>query len=130
MQEIEIIGAKKNNLKHINLKIPKRQLVTITGVSGSGKSTLAYDTLFQEGQRRYLESLSTYARQFIKAVEKPEVQAVRGISPTISIDQKHASYYFNSTVGTISEVNQYLRLLFARIADPHCPGRRCGNHPG
>lgn len=124
MQEIEIIGAKKNNLKQISLKIPKRQLVTITGVSGSGKSTLAYDTLFQEGQRRYLESLSTYARQFIKAVEKPEVQSVRGISPTISIDQKHASYYFNSTVGTISEVNQYLRLLFASAAEAHCP--ECG----
>ncbi len=124
MQEIEIIGAKKNNLKQISLKIPKRQLITITGVSGSGKSTLAYDTLFQEGQRRYLESLSTYARQFIKAVEKPEVQSVRGISPTIAIDQKHASYYFNSTVGTISGVNQYLRLLFARTAEAHCP--ECG----
>ncbi len=124
MQEIEIIGAQKNNLKNISLKIPKRQLVAITGVSGSGKSTLAYDTLFQEGQRRYLESLSTYARQFIKAVEKPQVQAVKGISPTISIDQAHASFYYNSTVGTISEVSQYLRLLFARSAEAFCPG--CG----
>jgi excinuclease ABC subunit A len=124
MQGIEITGAKKNNLKNISLKIPRRQLITITGVSGSGKSTLAYDTLFQEGQRRYLESLSTYARQFIKAVEKPEVHSVRGISPTISIDQKHASFYYNSTVGTISEVSQYLRLLFARAAEAYCPG--CG----
>ncbi|MCK4761672.1 MAG: excinuclease ABC subunit UvrA [Candidatus Aminicenantes bacterium] len=126
MQEIEIIAAKKNNLKNISLKIPKRQLIAITGVSGSGKSTLAYDTIFQEGQRKYLESLSTYARQFIKAVEKPQVQAVRGISPTISIDQKHASFYYNSTVGTVSEVSQYLRLLFARTAVARCPG--CGKN--
>lgn len=124
MREIEIIGAKKHNLKNISLKIPKRQLITITGVSGSGKSTLAYDTIFQEGQRKYLESLSIYARQFIKTLEKPEVQSIKGISPTISIDQKHSSYYYNSTVGTISEVSQYLRLLYARTAKAHCP--QCG----
>ena len=124
MQEIEIVGARKNNLKEINLNLPKRQLITITGVSGSGKSTLAYDTIFQEGQRRYLESLSLYARQFIKAVEKPEVQRVRGISPTISIDQKHASFYYHSTVGTISGISPYLRLLFARASQAFCPG--CG----
>jgi excinuclease ABC subunit A len=124
MQEIEIIGAKKHNLKNISLKIPKRQLITITGVSGSGKSTLAYDTIFQEGQRKYLESLSIYARQFIKTLKKPEVQSIKGISPTISIDQKHSSYYYNSTVGTISEVSQYLRLLYARTAKAHCP--QCG----
>lgn len=105
MQEISIIGAKKHNLKNINLNIPKNKLIAITGVSGSGKSTLAYDTIFQEGQRKYLESLSIYARQFIKSLEKPEVQCIKGISPTISIDQKHSSYYFNSTVGTISEVS-------------------------
>ena len=124
MQEIEIIGAKKHNLKNISLKIPKRQIITITGVSGSGKSTLAYDTIFQEGQRKYLESLSIYARQFIKTLEKPEVQSIKGISPTISIDQKHSSYYYNSTVGTISDVSQYLRLLYARTAKAHCP--QCG----
>ncbi|HLP45665.1 MAG TPA: ABC-ATPase UvrA, partial [Candidatus Kapabacteria bacterium] len=124
MQEIEIIGAKKHNLKNISLKIPKRQLITITGVSGSGKSTLAYDTLFQEGQRKYLESLSIYARQYIKSLEKPDVQAIKGISPTISIDQKHSSFYYNSTVGTISEISQYLRLLYAKVGEAHCPG--CG----
>ncbi len=124
MQEIEIIGARKHNLKNIFLKIPKKQLITITGISGSGKSTLAYDTIFQEGQRKYLESLSIYARQFLKSLEKPEVQAIKGISPTISIDQKHSSYYYNSTVGTISEVSQYLRLLLARRGEAHCP--RCG----
>ena len=125
MNEIEITGAKKHNLKNISLKIPKRQLITITGVSGSGKSTLAYDTLFQEGQRKYLESLSIYARQFIKNLEKPDVQSIKGISPTISIDQKHASFYYNSTVGTISEISQYLRLLFAKTAKARCP--ICGN---
>jgi len=124
MQEIEITGAKKHNLKNISLKIPKKQLICITGVSGSGKSTLAYDTLFQEGQRKYLESLSIYARQFIKSLEKPEVQSIKGISPTISIDQKHASFYYNSTVGTISQVSHYLRLLYARAAGAQCP--RCG----
>ena len=117
MNEIEITGAKKHNLKNISLKIPKRQLITITGVSGSGKSTLAYDTIFQEGQRKYLESLSIYARQFIKSLEKPEVQSIKGISPTISIDQKHSSFYYNSTVGTISEISQYLRLLYARTGE-------------
>ncbi|MCX6582861.1 MAG: ABC-ATPase UvrA [Candidatus Aminicenantes bacterium] len=124
MQEIEIIGARKHNLKNISLKIPKRQLITITGVSGSGKSSLAFDTLFQEGQRKYLESLSIYARQYIKSLEKPDVQAIKGISPTISIDQKHSSFYYNSTVGTISEISQYLRLLYAKIGEAHCPG--CG----
>jgi len=121
MSEIEIIGAKKHNLKEIDLRIPKRQLVCVTGVSGSGKSTLAFDTLFQEGQRKYLESLSIYARQFIKSLEKPEVQSIRGISPTISIDQKHSSFYFNSTVGTISEVSHYLRLLLAKVGEARCP---------
>jgi len=124
MQEIEIVGANKHNLKNINVKIPKKKLVTITGVSGSGKSTLAYNTIFQEGQRKYLESLSMYARQFIKSLEKPDVQHIKGISPTISIDQKHSSFYHNSTVGTISEVSQYLRLLYAKVGEAYCPG--CG----
>lgn len=124
IRHIEIFGACKHNLKNIDLHIPKRQLITITGVSGSGKSSLAYDTIFQEGQRKYLESLSIYARQFISSLEKPEVRTIRGISPTISIDQKHSSYYYNSTVGTASEVSQYLRLLFARAGKARCPG--CG----
>ena len=120
MREISILGAKKHNLKNIDLNIPKNKLIAITGVSGSGKSTLAYDTIFQEGQRKYLESLSIYARQFMKSLEKPEVQSIKGISPTISIDQKHSSYYFNSTVGTISDVSQYLRLLYSKVGEPYC----------
>jgi len=121
MQEIEIIGARKHNLKNLTLQIPKKQLICITGVSGSGKSSIAFDTIFQEGQRKYLESLSIYARQFMKSLQKPEVQIIKGISPTISIDQKHSSFYYNSTVGTISEVNHYLRLLMARAGKAHCP---------
>ena len=121
MPEIEIVGARKHNLKDISLSIPKQKIVTITGVSGSGKSSLAYDTIFQEGQRKYLESLSNYARQFIKSLSKPEVQTIKGISPTISIDQKHSSFFHNSTIGTISEISQYLRLLFAKVGVPYCP---------
>lgn len=124
MDYLEINGAHKHNLKNISLKIPKRSFVTITGVSGSGKSTLAYDSIFQEGQRRFLETLSIYARQFIKTLENPELQSLKGIAPTISIDQKHSSFHFNSTVGTISEINPYLRLLFAKASNPRCPG--CG----
>ena len=124
MQKIEIIGARKHNLKNINLEIPKKKMITFTGISGSGKSSLAYDTIFQEGQRKYLESLSIYARQFIKSLEKPEVQYIKGISPTISIDQKHSSYHYNSTVGTVSEISQYLRLLYARVGVAYCP--ECG----
>jgi excinuclease ABC subunit A len=124
MQEIEIVGAKKHNLKNINLKIPKNKLITLTGVSGSGKSSLAYDTLFFEGQRKYLESMSIYARQLLKSFEKPDVEMVKGISPTISIDQKISSFYFNSTVGTISEISSYLRLLYAKTGQPLCP--QCG----
>ena len=124
MRQIEIVAASTHNLREVSLQIPKNKLVVVTGVSGSGKSSLAYDTLFQEGQRRYLESLSVYARQFIKSLEKPAVRSIRGISPTISIDQKHSSYFYNSTVGTISEISPFLRLLFARAGKPHCP--RCG----
>lgn len=121
MPVIEIVGARKHNLKNISLSLPKQKIVTITGVSGSGKSSLAYDTIFQEGQRKYLESLSNYARQFIKSLNKPDVQSIKGISPTISIDQKHSSFFHHSTVGTISEISQYLRLLYAKVAVSHCP---------
>jgi excinuclease ABC subunit A len=124
MSYLEIIDAHKHNLKNLHLLIPKKKLIVISGVSGSGKSTLAYDTIFQEGQRKYLESLSSYARQFIKSLERPEVQSIKGIAPTIAIDQKHSSYYFNSTVGTISEIAPYLRLLFAKLAEARCP--QCG----
>ena len=125
MSHLEIIDAHKHNLKHLHLRLPKKQLIVISGVSGSGKSTLAYDTIFQEGQRKYLESLSAYARQFIKSLERPDVQSIKGIAPTISIDQKHSSYYFNSTVGTVAEIAPYLRLLFAKLAEAHCP--QCGD---
>jgi excinuclease ABC subunit A len=121
MSYLEIIDAHKHNLKHLNLRVPKKKLIVISGVSGSGKSTLAYDTIFQEGQRKYLESLSAYARQFIKSLERPEVRSIKGIAPTIAIDQKHSSYYFNSTLGTISEIAPYLRLLFAKLAEARCP---------
>ena len=124
MPYLEIVDAHKHNLRHLHLKLPKKQLIVISGVSGSGKSTLAYDTIFQEGQRKYLESLSAYARQFIKSLERPEVQFIKGIAPTISIDQKHSSFYFNSTVGTVSEIAPYLRLLFAKLAEARCP--QCG----
>ena len=124
MSYLEIIDAHKHNLKHLHLRTPKKKLIVISGVSGSGKSTLAYDTIFQEGQRKYLESLSAYARQFIKSLERPDVQSIKGIAPTISIDQKHSSFYFNSTVGTISEIAPYLRLLFAKLAEARCP--QCG----
>jgi excinuclease ABC subunit A len=124
MSYLEIIDAHKHNLKHLHLRIPKQKLIVISGVSGSGKSTLAYDTIFQEGQRKYLESLSAYARQFIKSLERPDVHSIKGIAPTIAIDQKHSSYYFNSTVGTISEIAPFLRLLFARLAEARCP--QCG----
>jgi excinuclease ABC subunit A len=124
MSYLEIIDAHKHNLKHLHLRLPKKQIIVISGVSGSGKSTLAYDTIFQEGQRKYLESLSAYARQFIKSLERPDVQSIKGIAPTISIDQKHSSFYYNSTVGTVSEITPYLRLLFVKLAEARCP--QCG----
>jgi len=125
MTYLEIIDAHKHNLKHLHLKLPKKQLIVVSGVSGSGKSTLAYDTIFQEGQRKYLESLSAYARQYIKSLERPDVQSIKGIAPTISIDQKHSSFYYNSTVGTVSEVAPYLRLLYAKLGQALCP--QCGD---
>jgi len=117
---INIKGAKAHNLKNINLKIPRDQLVVITGLSGSGKSSLAFDTIYAEGQRRYVESLSSYARQFIGIMDKPEVDYIDGLSPAISIDQKSTSRNPRSTVGTVTEIYDYLRLLFARIGQQHC----------
>ncbi len=121
---LRIIGAKEHNLKNINLEIPKNKLIVITGISGSGKSSLAFDTIYAEGQRRYVESLSTYARQFLGVMDKPDVEKIEGLSPSISIDQKTASHNPRSTVGTITEIYDYLRVLFARIGHPHCS--RCG----
>ncbi|MFZ2025711.1 MAG: excinuclease ABC subunit UvrA [Microgenomates group bacterium] len=121
MDQITIKGARQHNLKNIDVVIPKDKLVIITGVSGSGKSSLAFDTLYAEGQRRYVESLSAYARQFLGIMEKPDVDLIDGLSPAISIDQKSSSHNPRSTVGTITEVYDYLRLLFARIGHPHCP---------
>lgn len=122
--EITIRGAREHNLKNIDLTIPRDQLVVFTGVSGSGKSSLAFDTLYAEGQRRYVESLSSYARQFLGQMEKPDVDQIDGLSPAISIDQKTTSHNPRSTVGTVTEIYDYLRLLYARIGIPHCP--KCG----
>ena len=113
--KIIIKGAKENNLKNINIELPKNKLIVMTGVSGSGKTSLAFDTIYAEGQRRYVESLSAYARQFLGGLEKPDVDSIEGLSPAISIDQKSTSKNPRSTVGTITEIYDYLRLLFARI---------------
>ena len=123
-EEIFVKGAKENNLKIIDVHIPRNNLVVFTGLSGSGKSTLAFDTIFAEGQRRYVESLSSYARQFLGQMEKPDVESIDGLSPAISIDQKTTSHNPRSTVGTVTEIYDYMRLLFARIGVPHCP--KCG----
>jgi len=124
MKYIEIKGAKEHNLKNIDLKIPRDQLVVLTGLSGSGKSSLAFDTIYAEGQRRYVESLSSYARQFLGQTQKPDVESIDGLSPAISIDQKTTNRNPRSTVGTVTEIYDYFRLLFARIGIPHCP--KCG----
>lgn len=121
MDYIYVKGARENNLKNVNLKLPKNKLIVMTGVSGSGKSSLAFDTIYQEGERRFVESLSTYARQFIGLQEKPDVDSIEGLSPSISIDQKTASHNPRSTVGTVTEIHDYLRVLFARIGTPYCP---------
>ena len=123
-EKIIIRGARQHNLKNINLDLPRNQLIVITGLSGSGKSTLAFDTLYAEGQRRYVESLSTYARQFLERMEKPEVDLIEGLSPAIAIEQKTASHNPRSTVGTVTEIYDYLRLLFSRIGTPYC--YQCG----
>src|SRR2546426_11038688 len=118
---IIVRGAREHNLKNIDVQIPREKLVVITGVSGSGKSSLAFDTIYAEGQHRYVESLSAYARQFLGLMEKPDVDAIEGLSPAISIEQKTAGSNPRSTVGTITEVYDYLRLLWARVGTPHCP---------
>jgi excinuclease ABC subunit A len=131
MKYIRIKGASQHNLKHVHLDIPRDRLVVITGVSGSGKSSLAFDTIYAEGQRRYVESLSTYARQFIGRMDKPEVESIEGLSPAIAIEQRSSSQNPRSTVGTVTEIFDYLRLLFARIGIPHCHvcGRRSNPRP-
>src|SRR5882724_9778592 len=121
LKSIRIRGAREHNLKNIDVEIPRDQLVVITGLSGSGKSSLAFDTIYAEGQRRYVESLSAYARQFLGLMEKPDVDQIDGLSPAISIDQKSSSRNPRSTVGTVTEVYDYLRLLYARVGIPHCP---------
>ena len=121
MDEIRIIGAKENNLKNLNLTIPRNKLIVFTGLSGSGKSSLAFDTIYAEGQRRYMESLSSYARLFIGQMKKPDVNSIEGLSPAVSIDQKTTSHNPRSNVGTVTEIYDYLRLLYARIGHPHCP---------
>ena len=123
-QFIKIRGASEHNLKHIDLDIPRNELVVLTGLSGSGKSSLAFDTIYAEGQRRYMESLSSYARQFLGQMEKPDVESIEGLSPAISIDQKSTNRNPRSTVGTVTEIYDYMRLLYARIGTPHCP--KCG----
>src|SRR6058998_1878981 len=121
---IVVRGAREHNLKNIDLEIPRDQLVVLTGLSGSGKSSLAFDTIYAEGQRRYVESLSAYARQFLEQMEKPDVDSIEGLSPAISIEQKTTSKNPRSTVGTVTEIYDYLRVLYARVGTPHCP--QCG----
>ena len=121
---IKVQGAREHNLKNVNLTVPKDQFVVFTGISGSGKSSMAFDTIYAEGQRRYVESLSSYARQFLGVLGKPDVDFIEGLSPSISIDQKSVSHNRRSTVGTTTEIYDYLRLLFARAGHPFCPN--CG----
>ena len=121
---IKIRGANENNLKNLNVDIPRNEFVVLTGLSGSGKSSLAFDTIYAEGQRRYMESLSSYARQFLGQMEKPDVESIEGLSPAISIDQKSTNRNPRSTVGTVTEIYDYFRLLYARVGIPHCP--KCG----
>ena len=125
MEKIVIRGARVHNLKNIDVEIPRDQLVVITGLSGSGKSTLAFDTLYAEGQRRYVESLSAYARQFLEQMERPNVESMEGLSPAIAIDQRSIVRSPRSTVGTVTEIYDYLRLLFARVGEAFCP--HCGS---
>ena len=123
-EQLVVRGAREHNLKNVTVAMPRDRLVVITGLSGSGKSSLAFDTIYAEGQRRYVESLSAYARQFLGEMQKPDVDQIDGLSPAISIDQKGASRNPRSTVGTVTEIYDHLRLLFARIGHPHCP--TCG----
>ena len=119
--KIVIKGAREHNLKNVDVTIPRDKLIVMTGLSGSGKSSLAFDTIYADGQRRYMESLSSYARQFLGQMEKPDVDEIQGLSPAISIDQKTTSRNPRSTVGTVTEIYDYLRLMYARIGIPHCP---------
>ena len=121
MQQIQIRGARTHNLKNIDLDLPRDKLIVITGISGSGKSSLAFDTIYAEGQRRYVESLSAYARQFLSLMEKPDVDLIEGLSPAISIEQKSSSHNPRSTVATVTEIYHYLRLLYSRVGEPRCP---------
>ena len=121
LDKIVIKGARQNNLKNIDLEIPRDRLIVFTGLSGSGKTSLAFDTIYADGQRRYVESLSSYARMFLGQAEKPDVDDISGLSPAISIDQKTTSKNPRSTVGTVTEIYDYLRLLYARVGIPHCP---------
>jgi excinuclease ABC subunit A len=121
MDTIRIRGARTHNLKSVDLELPRDRLIVITGLSGSGKSSLAFDTIYAEGQRRYVESLSAYARQFLSMMEKPDVESIEGLSPAISIEQKSTSHNPRSTVGTVTEIYDYLRLLYARAGTPRCP---------
>ena len=127
-ERIVISGAREHNLKDVDVELPRDALIVITGLSGSGKSSLAFDTIYAEGQRRYVESLSAYARQFLGLMEKPDVDSIEGLSPAISIDQKTTSRNPRSTVGTVTEIYDYLRLLWARIGDPALPRVRRGDH--
>lgn len=120
-KDIAIKGARENNLKGLDVTIPRDKFVVLTGLSGSGKSSLAFDTIYAEGQRKYMESLSSYARQFLGQMEKPNVESIEGLSPAISIDQKTTNQNPRSTVGTVTEIYDYLRLMYARIGIPHCP---------
>src|SRR5438093_8582616 len=124
LEKIVVRGARQHNLKNIHLEIPRQKLTVVTGLSGSGKSSLAFDTIYAEGQRRYIESLSAYARQFLEQMEKPDVDSIEGLSPAISIEQRTTSKNPRSTVGTVTEIYDYLRLLYASIGKPHCPS--CG----
>ena len=124
MENIVIKGANENNLKNVDITLPRNKLIVFTGLSGSGKTSLAFDTIFAEGQRRYVESLSSYARQFLGQMDKPDVESIDGLSPAISIDQKTTARNPRSTVGTVTEIYDYLRLLYARLGEAHCP--KCG----
>ena len=121
MDTIRLRGARTHNLKNVDLDLPRDRLIVITGLSGSGKSSLAFDTIYAEGQRRYVESLSSYARQFLSMMDKPDLDHIEGLSPAISIEQKSTSHNPRSTVGTITEIYDYLRLLYARVGTPRCP---------
>ena len=129
LTKLVVRGARQHNLKNISVEIPRNTLTVITGLSGSGKSSLAFDTIYAEGQRRYVESLSAYARQFLDQMERPEVDVIEGLSPAIAIEQKTTTRSPRSTVGTITEIYDYLRVVYASVGVPHCPNCGQGHHP-